>query len=377
MRRPVALLLALLAPCLDAATIRLTHPHGELIDQGPTSVYYEASYPDRVDCSVPPQITLSTSGNAITITVRRVAPGAADPQCLVPNNASLGQLSAGWWRVSLAVLDSTGASLIEQAATSVLVSRPGTLCGRHPELRGSVIAEHSALSATALADRVAHDAAFAALLGHPAEVRAIGASATATLTYDWLDNPYDRAAAMRATGEFRYAQANGYACFAPSPPDRFGDVVEFHHAVLDHYFYTSDASEIAGLDDGSGAKGWVRTGESFHALVQPGCVLERTEQAAYRFYGKPGVGPSSHFFTVDRAECKLVGDSGAWLYESAPFWASPIDGSGACLAGGVPLYRVWKAFGDSNHRFTTSRAVVAHMLSRGWIDEGPAMCVVR
>jgi hypothetical protein len=40
-------------------------------------------------------------------------------------------------------------------------------------------------------------------------------------------------------------------------------------------------------------------------------------------------------------------------------------------------YRVWKPFGDSNHRFTTDRAVVDEMIAQGCIDEGPAMCGVR
>ena len=42
----------------------------------------------------------------------------------------------------------------------------------------------------------------------------------------------------------------------------------------------------------------------------------------------------------------------------------------------VPLYRVWRPFGDSNHRLTTDRAVVAQMVAQGWVDEGPAMCVL-
>ncbi len=41
----------------------------------------------------------------------------------------------------------------------------------------------------------------------------------------------------------------------------------------------------------------------------------------------------------------------------------------------VPLYRVWRPFGDSNHRFTTEAAVVADMVAKGWVDEGVAMCV--
>ena len=45
--------------------------------------------------------------------------------------------------------------------------------------------------------------------------------------------------------------------------------------------------------------------------------------------------------------------------------------------GEIPLYRVWKPIGESNHRFTTERAVVKEMQAKGWVDEGIAMCVRR
>ena len=68
--------------------------------------------------------------------------------------------------------------------------------------------------------------------------------------------------------------------------------------------------------------------------------------------------------------------SGAWLFEGVAFWAGEPDAQGRCsAAGSVPLYRVWRPFGDSNHRFTTSATTVATMTWRGWVDEGIAMCV--
>ena len=374
MYRLVLALSTSLSVVAHAATLTLSNPYGELVDRNDTLAYYEASYPDRVDCSVPPLMTRSDAAHAITITARRVPRGAQVPQCLVPNQASLGVLEAGWWTVTLRVVDTDGTTTVEQIATDWLVSAPDTLCGREPGLLGGVIAAHRTLDAAQLAQRIASDPAFAAALRHPSEVRPLG-GAHALLNYDATANAYDNAAAVLRTGEFTSASANGYACFAPSPPDRYGDVVEYYHAALGHYFYTVDASEIAGLDGGTGAQGWVRTGKSFHVLVQPGCLQSRRDQVAYRFFGKPGVGPSSHVFTVDRRECRTVAESGAWLFESAPFYASPIDRRGGCLAGGVPLYRVWKPFGDSNHRFTTDRRIVDEMSRRGWVDEGPAMCV--
>jgi hypothetical protein len=43
----------------------------------------------------------------------------------------------------------------------------------------------------------------------------------------------------------------------------------------------------------------------------------------------------------------------------------------------MPLYRTWRPYGESNHRFTTDRAVVAEMTAQGWVDEGVAMCVAQ
>ena len=80
---------------------------------------------------------------------------------------------------------------------------------------------------------------------------------------------------------------------------------------------------------------------------------------SYRFNGIPGKGPNSHFFTRDRAECYVVDKSAQWLLEGVPFYAAVPNADGTCRAGRVPLYRVWRPFGDSNHRFTTERAVVA------------------
>jgi hypothetical protein len=44
--------------------------------------------------------------------------------------------------------------------------------------------------------------------------------------------------------------------------------------------------------------------------------------------------------------------------------------SGACPAGGVPIYRVWNNRADSNHRYTTSRAIRDEMVAKGYVAEG-------
>ena len=52
------------------------------------------------------------------------------------------------------------------------------------------------------------------------------------------------------------------------------------------------------------------------------------------------------------------------------FLAAPNPVSGVCAAGTVPVYRVWNARADTNHRYTTSLAVRNQMLAQGHIAEG-------
>ncbi len=46
----------------------------------------------------------------------------------------------------------------------------------------------------------------------------------------------------------------------------------------------------------------------------------------------------------------------------------PTLGIGA--AGTVPVYRVFNAPAEANHRYTTERAVRDLMVVNGWVDEG-------
>jgi hypothetical protein len=92
----------------------------------------------------------------------------------------------------------------------------------------------------------------------------------------------------------------------------------------------------------------------------------------------PDVGPSTHVFTIDRRECRKLADNGLWLFEGLPLFAKPVQTDGTCqYSGEVPLHRIWRPFGVSNHRFTTDPAIVAATVARGWVHEGPVMCVLR
>jgi len=105
-------------------------------------------------------------------------------------------------------------------------------------------------------------------------------------------------------------------------------------------------------------------------------LLPSPDTTVYRFSGAPGKGPNSHFFSRDRAECYAVDRSGQCSVEGVPLYAAAANADGSCPTRRGALYRVSRPFGDSNHRFTTERSVVQQMVAKGWVDEGPAMCVL-
>ncbi|MFZ1809942.1 MAG: hypothetical protein WAU04_01965, partial [Candidatus Nitrotoga sp.] len=153
-------------------------------------------------------------------------------------------------------------------------------------------------------------------------------------------------------------------------------VVEFYNTHLDHYFITADAGEVAGIDCGSAGPGWIRTGNSFKSGGStPVC----------RFYGSQVPGPNSHFYTLAGFECDGLKQLQAitpatqkrWNFESLDFVSTPST-NGICPTGTVPVYRAYNngfARGvDSNHRFSSEAAAIQEVVTRGWINEGVAMC---
>jgi hypothetical protein len=364
------------AALAGGATLYLSHPYGELVDRGEVTAHFSTG-DGRHGCKPSPRV--ERNGREITITSRRLPPGAPMELCPDLPAVSIGELAAeGWWTVVLQFYESDGITPADRTVQEVRVRKPDSSCNRNPWAGSMLIVLHKSFTASPVVDRLASDPAYASALGSPVatSVLKIGDYQYVTLGYPVPSNPNDKRAQVQATGEFLSVEVNSAFCFSPPPGDAIGQVIEFYHQGLDHYFYSANAKEIAGLDEGTGAKGWARTGMAFTVLLAPGCPPGAHEQNAYRLYGRPGAGPDTHVFTVDRDECRIVDQSGLWLYESAPFWATPPDSHGACAwVGEIPLYRIWRPFGVSNHRFTTERAIVDYMKAKGWIDEGVAMCV--
>lgn len=150
-------------------------------------------------------------------------------------------------------------------------------------------------------------------------------------------------------------------------------VYEFYNEDLKHYFRTGAKSEAAGINRGAAGAGWYDTGDYFYGWSAP------TDGAlpVCRFYGTPGRGPNSHFYTASAAECELVKRDPGWTYEGTGFYAKLPLPDGTCPGDSVPVYRAynnrWRQ-NDSNHRFTTNKAVYEQMVSKGWAGEGVMLC---
>jgi len=158
---------------------------------------------------------------------------------------------------------------------------------------------------------------------------------------------------------------------APAADERL--VVEFRNASLDHYFVTAESAEAAMLDAGVVVPGWTRTTFAFKAWP----AEDARGLPACRFFGTPGVGPNSHFYTIDPAECAKVKVNPNWTYEGIAFRATA-PSAGECAADRVPVVRLYNdgKGGQANHRFTTSHSEVQRMVAQGWTIEGPVFCAL-
>jgi uncharacterized protein (DUF1800 family) len=151
-------------------------------------------------------------------------------------------------------------------------------------------------------------------------------------------------------------------------------IVEYFNTVLGHYFMSADAAEQRSVESGGAGAGWIRTGGTFNVFSHPGDAVGLSPVC--RFYGTPGIGPNSHFYTADRAECEAVKLDRGWLYEGVAFYIAEAAG-GRCGAGSTAVYRSYNngfARNDSNHRFSVDATVFAKSSASGYSPEGVVMC---
>jgi YVTN family beta-propeller protein len=143
-------------------------------------------------------------------------------------------------------------------------------------------------------------------------------------------------------------------------------VVEFYHAVLDHYFITWMPSEIAKLDAGTEIRGWARTGHSYKTYTTP----QAGTSPVCRYYIPPGLG-DSHFFGRGTVECDATGQKNpTFVLEDPAFMQTFLPAAGVCPANTTQVYRVFSNRLDANHRYMTDRTVRDQMVAKGWLAEG-------
>jgi len=175
--------------------------------------------------------------------------------------------------------------------------------------------------------------------------------------------------------------AAALVAFAPCaaatfPPLASNTVVEYYHAVFDHYFITSLPAEIEALDSGQ-ITGWSRTGRGFLA-ANPGTVFpESPPRPVCRFYIPPQHG-DSHFFSASPDECAAVRakigvdpNYSGYIEESPSvfYMESQNLTTGVCNIG-ASVYRLWNQRADSNHRYTADANIKSVMQANSYLAEG-------
>lgn len=155
-------------------------------------------------------------------------------------------------------------------------------------------------------------------------------------------------------------------------------VVEFFNAARNGYFLTADAAEAANIDAGGVGPGWTRTGRTFQAWTRDGDAPAQALPVC-RFFGTPGLGPDSHFYTADPAECAAVRANRYWQDEGIAF-RGLLPAAGTCPTGTDAVLRVYRPSGDATglrHRYVTQRADADVLVAAGWTYEGPVFCSPR
>ena len=203
-----------------------------------------------------------------------------------------------------------------------------------------------------------------------------------TINYAGVDSvsfgplPVDGSLALYTPVSGSYLDVNVARSFAggvATLPTLAVTAVEYYNPSLRHYFISNLQPDIDALDSGRIA-GWARTGLSFYVFANAGPGLN----PVCRFYIPPHHG-DSHFFSADPDECariqSMIGthpNYSGYIQETAAAFhiALPNVFTGACPADTTPVYRLWNARVDSNHRYTTDPVTKAQMQAIGYIAEG-------
>jgi hypothetical protein len=160
--------------------------------------------------------------------------------------------------------------------------------------------------------------------------------------------------------------------------------VDYHDAVRDLYYSTSDLAEIAtylaaGLPDSDGE--WYWAGGGFH--VYPAGSAVAGTYPVCRYARKVPGAFGARMLTAYPGECEwLAQRPGDWVLESSEVFrvGLPDAVTGACLPGAMPVYRLWNGRADGGHHLTVDATLRARLIGEeGYVPEGAgplgvAMC---
>jgi uncharacterized protein (DUF1800 family) len=165
---------------------------------------------------------------------------------------------------------------------------------------------------------------------------------------------------------------------AASAGEPTATAIEYYNASLNHYFMTASPVEAAILDANIQIPGWQRTGVEFGAYTS--ADDNAGALPVCRFFGKPGIGPNSHFYTADAHECDLTKQNPDWIFETIAFYipVPAVSGTftGACTGATQTVYRSFypgAVKSESNHRFLPDLTMHEKMAGASLL-EGAVMC---
>lgn len=336
-------------------------------------VPYIGSFGGRLDCDKTRIVVLDHVIDAI-VTVRQ---GEPQENCEFSQTLDLGKLALGTWELRVSA---SGWMVPPWSYPFEVVSR-GTVCNANPA-NNTINLGFVGDPPGDFVERLASDASWRVALGNPVlgpiEVLSNGQSRMG-FTFDALADPMPILDALHRSGYFLFVGwSNGSCGFATCPGDTNVQAIEYQRTDRDRFIFVTDPAERDALDAGAIA-GWSRTGESMAVVSRPGnpTVRDGIFHPVYRFWGGSVTREPSHFFTADQHECAVLRDRPEWnwTYERAGFWAYEWKPEGCRY--GIPLYRTYNngLDGAPAHRYSTKRSVIDEMLARGWVDEGPVMCV--
>ena len=163
----------------------------------------------------------------------------------------------------------------------------------------------------------------------------------------------------------------------PFATDGDAQVRELYNSRLNHFYVTTDATEIQFILAGGQGDGWSLTGQGFRAWTSFPPNAFMTAVPVCRFELAPRGRPWSTFYTSSASDCTSLKADRGWIFTGTPWYIQPVNSQLACPDGYIGVNRAYNQGAkrnDSNHRFSTSDSTMHDMERVGWVYEATVMC---